>query len=117
NGTFNEETGLIADHLKLRGVTRVGMLREDNSISDEYVDYFRGHCRLRGLTVASDQIIPNFIDDRDTQLVPKLEAIRDSGAQAIMYVAYGMTIYEVFTGVREAIKAWNWDIVPVTITT
>jgi ABC-type branched-subunit amino acid transport system substrate-binding protein len=117
NGTFNEETGLIADHLKRRGVKRVGVLREDNSISDEYVDYFRGHCRLQGMTIVSDQIIPNFISDRETELVPRLEAIRDSGAEAIMYMAYGMTIYEVFTGVQEAIKRWNWNIVPVTITT
>src|SRR5207248_133384 len=45
NGTFADETFLIASHLAKRGVTSVGVVREDNPIGDEYFAYFRQHVR------------------------------------------------------------------------
>ncbi|MET0377727.1 MAG: ABC transporter substrate-binding protein [Spongiibacteraceae bacterium] len=117
NGTFIDETALICDHLVKLGIKSVAVLREDNSMADEYVDYFRHNARLRGLTIATDQLIPTFVKDIDAEIKPKLKAVKESGAEALAYLAYGQTWYQMSKAYGEVSKAWNWELPRVTVTT
>lgn len=117
NGTFIDETALICDHLLKLGIRRVAVLREDNSMADEYVDYFRHNARLRGITIATDQLIPTFVKDAEVEVKPKLKAVKDSGAEALAYLAYGQTLYDVSKAYLEASAEWAWEVPRVTVTT
>lgn len=115
NGTFADETGYIARHLASRGAKKVGIIREDNIISDEYNEFLRMYCKRLGISVASDQVIHSFADA--DEVVSRLGMIRESGADSIAYLAFGATAYNVLVKGNEALKRWNWDPPKVTITT
>ncbi|MET0987907.1 MAG: ABC transporter substrate-binding protein, partial [Steroidobacteraceae bacterium] len=117
NGTFIDETALITRHLQKLGVKTVGVIREDNSMADEYVDFFRHNARLRGIAIATDQLIATFVKDPAAEIEPKLKAIRDSGAQAIAFLAYGQTTHQVATAFQKLSARWNWNVPRVTVTT
>ncbi len=115
NGTFADETGYLARHLAAAGARRVGIIREDNAISDEYADFFRMYLRRHSIAVASDQIIHGFASEEE--VIGRLAAIRDAGADAIAYLAFGITSYNVMVKGNEAMRSWGWDPIRGTITT
>ncbi len=115
NGTFADETFHTARYLRRRGARSVGVVREDNPIGDEYYDFFRQHARRLGLSVASDQIVSGHTNRGDMRRA--LSAIRDSGAESVMHLGYGLTFFEVLTVVQEMIERVGWDPPRATITT
>ncbi len=115
NGTFADETFHTARYLRRRGAHSVGVIREDNPIGDEYYDFFRQHARRLGLSVASDQIVDGHATRGDMRRA--MSAIRDSGADAVMHLGYGLTFFEVLTVMQEMIERVGWDPPRATITT
>ncbi len=115
NGTFADETFHTARYLSRRGARSVGVVREDNPIGDEYYDFFRQHARRLGLNVASDQIVSGHATRGDMRRA--LSAVRDSGAESVMHLGYGLTFFEVLTVVQEMIERVGWDPPRATITT
>ena len=114
NGTFADETFYVARHLVRRGVTRVGIVREDNPIGDEYYDWFRLHAKTLGLEVASDQIVSPRVTDE--QMDVALRRIRASGADGVAHLGYGLSFYAVLAQMGVQV-AEGWDVPRVTITT
>ncbi|WP_207386752.1 ABC transporter substrate-binding protein [Frankia sp. Cppng1_Ct_nod] len=114
NGTFADETFHIARHLLRRGVRRVGVVREDNPIGDEYYDWFRLHARTLGLQVTSDQIVSPRVTDEEMDTA--LRAVRASGAQGLAHLGYGLSFYAVLSQMARHVSE-GWDVPRVTITT
>jgi branched-chain amino acid transport system substrate-binding protein len=115
NGTFMDETYLIAEYLAdRRRVRSVGVMREDNPIGVEYFDFFRQHCKRLGVQVTSDQIVPPVIDNDDMRR--SIEAIRASGAEAIAHLGFGTTFGNVVEVMGDFVRD-GWDVPRVTITT
>jgi ABC-type branched-subunit amino acid transport system substrate-binding protein len=114
NGTFADETFYVARHLARRGVTRVGIVREDNPIGDEYYEWFRQHAKALGLEVASDQIVSPRVTDEQMDLA--LRRIRASGADGVAHLGYGLSFYAVLSQMAVQV-AEGWDVPRVTITT
>ncbi|MGE0387548.1 MAG: ABC transporter substrate-binding protein [Gammaproteobacteria bacterium] len=114
NGTFADETFLIANHLvNRRGAKSVGVIREDNPIGDEYFNYFRQHARRLGLAVASDQIVsPRCTRE---QMREAVREIRRSGAQSVAHMGYGMAFYEAMAVMKE-MEAEGWKVPKISIT-
>ncbi|HKY89532.1 MAG TPA: ABC transporter substrate-binding protein, partial [Nevskiaceae bacterium] len=75
----------------------------------------RMYCKRLGIGIASDQIIHGFADV--DEITNRLQLIRESGADAIAYLAFGATAYNVLVKGNEALKRWGWDPHRVTITT
>lgn len=115
NGTFADETFLIASHLAKRGVKSVGVVREDNPIGDEYFNYFRQHVRRLGISVTSDQIVSPRLDRAGA--LNALEAIRASGAESIAHMGYGLAFFSVLEAAKQMVETQGWDVPRVTITT
>jgi len=113
NGTFADETFLVAKHLVDRGVKRVGVVREDNPIGDEYYLYFRQHAQRLGLDIASDQLVSPRVDEDGMRRA--LANIRASGADGLAHLGYGLTFYAILHGVNEILG--DWDVPRCTITT
>ncbi|WP_293046226.1 ABC transporter substrate-binding protein [Mycobacterium sp.] len=113
NGTFADETFLVARHLIERGVRRVGVVREDNPIGDEYYFYFRQHAQRLGLDIASDQLVSPRVDDEGMRAA--LAKIRSSGADGLAHLGYGLTFYAILHGLNEIVG--DWDVPRCTITT
>lgn len=114
NGTFADETFYTARHLVERGVTKVGVVREDNPIGDEYYDFFRQHARRLGLHIATDQIVSPRISEDD--MLPVLEAVKASGADGIQHLGYGLSFYSVLGASQTMVRA-GWDVPRASITT
>lgn len=115
NGTFADETGYLARYLAKAGAKSLGIIREDNVISDEYNDFLRVHCKRLGIPVASDQVIHGFASE--DEVLDRLRRIRDSGADAVAYLAFGATAFTVLVKGNEAMKSWGWNPIRTTITT
>lgn len=113
NGTFADEAFLIARHLVERGVRRVGVVRENNPIGDEYYFYFRQHAQRLGLDIASDQMVSPHVDDDGMRRA--LANIREAGAGGLAHLGYGVTFYAILHAVREIVT--EWDVPRCTITT
>jgi ABC-type branched-subunit amino acid transport system substrate-binding protein len=113
NGTFADETFHVARHLARRGVTRVGVIREDNPIGDEYFDYFRQHARTFGLDIASDQIVSPRVTDEAMRTA--VANVRESGADGLAHLGYGLTFYAILHAMAEVVG--QWDVPRCTITT
>ena len=118
NGTFMDETFLIAQHLVRRGAKSVGVVREDNPIGDEYYAFFRRHCRRLGLSVASDQIVtgePVPGEGAVAEMERALQAIRASGAESVAHMGLGRTFPLICRAMMPLVKA-GWDVPRVGIT-
>jgi branched-chain amino acid transport system substrate-binding protein len=113
NGTFADETFLVARNLVERGVTRVGVVREDNPIGDEYYSYFRQHARRLGLEIASDQLVSPHTDDNG--MTQALNKIRAAGADGVVHLGYGVTFWAILRAMKGMLG--EWDVPRCTITT
>jgi branched-chain amino acid transport system substrate-binding protein len=113
NGTFADESFLVARHLVERGVRRVGVVREDNPIGDEYYFYFRQHAQRLGLDIASDQLVSPRVDDEGMSAA--LTKIRKSAADGLAHLGYGLTFYAILHAFNGIVG--DWDVPRCTITT
>lgn len=88
NGTFADEAVLMARWLaEYAKSSNIGVMHEDNSLGDEYYDFFRIAARRYGLSIASDHVV-NWYNTQD-EARQVLEAIKSSGADAITYMGWG----------------------------
>ncbi|MGE0385967.1 MAG: ABC transporter substrate-binding protein [Gammaproteobacteria bacterium] len=114
NGTFMDETYIVVQHLaKMRGVKRIGVLREDNPLGDEYYPFLRMNARRAGLKIAGDQIVDQRCDL--DEMLEALRAIRAAGAEALVHIGYGLAWYQTIAGMKILVDE-GWDVPRSTIT-
>lgn len=101
NGDIPTESVMIANWCAQQGHLRVGFFWERGSSGTDYADYFRTEAGRVGLDIVKEVSLgPN---PRD--LATHLSAMRDLGADAIVYVGYG---YATFHFAR-AFSEIGWD--------
>jgi branched-chain amino acid transport system substrate-binding protein len=113
NGTFADEAILMVDHaVDVSGATRVGLIREDNLLGDEYAAYIKDRARIRGAAIVADVPVGPFIDaDAGMSAVT---AMREAGAQAYMYVGFGANAFAVL-GASQKLAADGYDAARITM--
>ncbi|MGZ8818153.1 MAG: ABC transporter substrate-binding protein [Mycobacterium sp.] len=113
NGTFPDEAVLMVDHaVDVCGASRIGLIREDNLLGDEYANYIKGRAHARGVSVVADVSVGSFIDG-DTGPAA-VTAMRDAGAEAYMYVGFGANAFAVL-GASQKLAAEGYDVPRITM--
>ena len=94
NGTFCDEAVLMVDHaVDLCGARKLGVIREDNLLGDEYASYLKKRADVRGAPFVADVRVGSFIDGDVAEAA--VTAVRDAGADAYMYVGFGANAFAV----------------------
>lgn len=112
NGTFSDEAILMTNWLADRDARCIGIIREDNSLGDEYAQWMRAQARVRGVAVASDIIVGSFIDEDDARSA--METLQTSGADGYAYVGFGATAVQILAASTEAAKN-GYDVPRITM--
>jgi branched-chain amino acid transport system substrate-binding protein len=103
NGDCGGDPALIVGWLKKHGYDRVAVLSEVSPNGEEYFRYFRMECRRRGITVAAVETVSQTPAD----LAQNLDNLRAVGADALVYMGYG--ILAASGTLREALDKLAWD--------
>ena len=112
NGTFADEAIRMVDYaVDVSGATKIGVIREDNLLGDEYTSYIKSRAHARGVVVA-DVAVGSFID-ADAGLAA-VRAMKDAGAQAYMYVGFGVNAF-VILGASQKMAADGYDAARITM--
>lgn len=113
NGTFCDEAILMVDHaVDFVGATRIGIIREDNVLGDEYTAYLKARAHDRGVAVVADVAVGSFIDaDAAARAV---DAMQEAGAQAYMYVGFGANAFAILGASQKAVAA-GYDAARITM--
>jgi branched-chain amino acid transport system substrate-binding protein len=101
NGSLPEEPRLMANYLAHAGIDRIGVIYDDSAIGNEYLAGFRSSCRYEGLRIAAMEPISQIEED----LRPAVQAVRDAGAEGLVYLGFGLPGVHINT----ALKAMGWD--------
>lgn len=113
NGTFCDEAILMVDHaVDVHGAQRIGIIREDNLLGDEYATHLKRRAQARGITVAADVALGSFITPEDG--LRAVDVMRTSGAQAYMYVGFGATAGAVLAA-SQRLAADGYDAARITM--
>ncbi len=113
NGTFPDEAILMVDHaVDVCGASRIGLIREDNLLGDEYAGYIKSRAHVRGASIVADVAVGSFIDG-DTALAA-VGAMRGAGAEAYMYVGFGANAFAVL-GASQKLAADGYDVPRITM--
>jgi ABC-type branched-subunit amino acid transport system substrate-binding protein len=103
NGDCGGDPALIVGWLKRNGYERVAVLSEVSPNGEEYFRYFRQECRRRGVSVAAVETV----SQQPADLATHLDTLRSVGADALVYLGYGVLAA---TGLmREALDNLAWD--------
>ena len=101
NGDIPTEGWMAADWAYKNGYRKVGFFWEQGSSGDLYRDHFLAAARRYGLDVLKEtQLGPN-----PKNFQENLAAMRDQGAEAIVYMGYGYATFNFAKG----FKALDWD--------
>lgn len=113
NGTFADEAILMVDHaVDVCGTTRIGLIHEDNLLGDEYTMYIKSRAHARQVSIVADVAVGSFID---ADIGPAaIEAMRDAGAEAYMYVGFGANAFAVL-GASQKLAADGYDVPRITM--
>jgi branched-chain amino acid transport system substrate-binding protein len=103
NGDCGGDPALIVGWLKRHGYERVAVLSEVSPNGEEYFRYFRMECRRRGITVAAVETVSQTPAD----LAQNLDNLRAVGADALVYMGYG--VLAASGTLREALDRLAWD--------
>ena len=79
------------------------MLSEISPNGEEYFRFFRQECRRRGISIAAVETVSQSPDD----LAANLDNLRQAGADALVYMGYGMLAAKGL--LREALDKLGWD--------
>lgn len=113
NGTFPDEAIIMVDHaVDVEGATRIGMIREDNLLGDEYAQYIKRRVQERGVSLVADVALGSFITPEDG--LKAVEQMRDSGAEAYVYVGFGATAMAVLAA-SQKLAADGYDAARITM--
>ncbi len=100
NGTFCDEAIIMVDHaVDVYGATRLGLIREDNLLGDEYAAYIKRRAQERAVTIVADVAIGSFSSPEEG--LRAVESMRSSGAQAYLYVGFGATASSVLSASQQ----------------
>jgi branched-chain amino acid transport system substrate-binding protein len=103
NGDCGGDAALMVHWLKRKGHTRVAVLNEVSPNGEEYFRFFRQECRRWGVSIAALETV----SQQPPDLPGNLKYLRDSGADALVYIGYG---HIASTGLlRESLEAIDWD--------
>jgi ABC-type branched-subunit amino acid transport system substrate-binding protein len=103
NGDCGGDPALIVGWLKRNGYERVAVLSEVSPNGEEYFRYFRQECRRRGVTVAAVETV----SQQPADLAQNLDNLRSVGADALVYLGYGILAASGL--LREALDHLAWD--------
>ncbi len=103
NGDCGGDPALIVGWLKKKGYERVAVLNEVSPNGEEYFRYFRTECRRRGISIAAVETVAQ----TTTNLPQHLESLRGAGADAFVYIGYGVLVAE--GKMRAALDELAWD--------
>jgi branched-chain amino acid transport system substrate-binding protein len=113
NGTFADEAICMVDYaVDVCGAEKIGVIHEDNLLGDEYMSYIKSRAHTRDVSVVADVAVGSFID-ADVGL-KAVEAMRDAGAQAYMYVGFGANAF-VILGASQKMAAEGYDAARITM--
>lgn len=112
NGTFTDESMIMVDWLVDQGVQRLGIVREDNLLGDEYAREIRIHAKARGIAVAADIILGSFIEEADAHSA--METLQTAGAQGYVYAGFGANAFQVLDASKVAAKN-GYDVPRITM--
>jgi branched-chain amino acid transport system substrate-binding protein len=103
NGDCGGDAALAVGWLKRNGHERVAVLSEVSPNGEEYFRYFRQECRRRGVTIAAVETV----DQTEEHLADNLDNLRSVGADALVYMGYGVLAAN--GELRKALDHLAWD--------
>ena len=103
NGDCGGDAALAVGWLKRNGYERVAVLSEVSPNGEEYFRYFRQECRRRGVTIAAVETV----DQTEEHLADNLDNLRSVGADALVYMGYGVLAAN--GELRKALDHLAWD--------
>lgn len=113
NGTFPDEAIIMVDHaVDVEGASKIGMIREDNLLGDEYALYIKRRVQEREISLVADVALGSFITPEDG--VKAIEQMRASGAEAYVYVGFGATAMAVLAA-SQKLAAEGYDVPRITM--
>ena len=113
NGTFPDEAILMVDHaVDVCGATKLGLIREDNLLGDEYATYLKRRADVRGTPFVAEVRVGSFIDGDSA--MSAVSAMRDGGADAYMYVGFGANAFAILEA-SQKLAAEGYDAARITM--
>ena len=113
NGTFPDEAILMVDHaVDVCGASRIGLIREDNLLGDEYAANIKRRAQIRGVAIVAEVAVGSFIEGDDGPAA--VTAMQDAGADAYMYVGFGANAFAVL-GASQKLAADGYDVPRITM--
>jgi ABC-type branched-subunit amino acid transport system substrate-binding protein len=103
NGDCGGDAALVVGWLKRQGYARVAVLSEVSPNGEEYFRYFRQECRRRDVSIAAVETV----SQTPANLTGNLDALRAVGADALVYMGYG--VLAASGALREALDRLVWD--------
>lgn len=113
NGTFCDEAILMIDHaVDVCGARRIGIIREDNLLGDEYATYLKKRADVRDARIVAEVRTGSFIDENSAGAA--IQAMRDAGAEAYTYVGFGANAFAIL-GASQQAAADGYDAARITM--
>ncbi len=103
NGDCGGDAALVVGWLKRNGHERVAVLSEISPNGEEYFRFFRQECRRRDVSIAAVETVSQSPEN----LATNLDNLRQVGADALVYMGYGMLAAKGL--LREALDKLGWD--------
>jgi branched-chain amino acid transport system substrate-binding protein len=103
NGDCGGDAALVVSWLVKHGHRRIAVLSEMAPNGEEYFRYFRMECRRRGVSIAAVESVSQSPEN----LVENLDHLRQVGADALVYMGYGMLAAKGL--LRSALDELAWD--------
>lgn len=103
NGDCGGDAALVVSWLVRQGHRRIAVLSEISPNGEEYFRYFRTECRRRGVSIAAVETVTQ----NPANLADNLDHLRQVGADALVYMGYGMLAAKGL--LRRALDELRWD--------
>ena len=103
NGDCGGDAALVVSWLVKHGHTRIAVLSEIAPNGEEYFRYFRTECRRRDVSIAAVESVSQSPEN----LAENLDHLRQVGADALVYMGYGMLAAKGL--LRSALDKLAWD--------
>src|SRR5215813_7406132 len=103
NGDCGGDAALVVAWLVKHGYRRVTVVSEISPNGEEYFRFFRQECRRRGVSIAAVETV----FQSAAKLTENLDHLRQVGADALVYMGYGMLAAKGL--LRKALDELGWD--------
>jgi ABC-type branched-subunit amino acid transport system substrate-binding protein len=113
NGTFCDEAIIMVDYaIDVGGATKIGIIREDNVLGDEYAVHIKRRAHARKAAVVAEVAVGAFIEGNAG--ADAIAAMQDSGAEAYMYVGFGANAFAVLAASQKFARD-GYDVPRITM--